>query len=773
MPTQTGVLSAVHKGLDRLENACAAFPFRLAIFCVLALVLTWPLLGTAGAMNLFRDAQVLDAYEHHAVLAVRRFGQLPLWDPYYCGGMYSIGSAQSRHVSPTFLLSVIFGHDRAAPLIALAMIVIGLEGAWRYAVSRGASALGALLAAPVFAASGVFATAPQLGWINFFGFELMPWAAFGVRRGLRERLAAGAFVAISLAWIVGFGGTYAGPLVALLCVYETLEAIAEQYRNPRALPGLLGRAALFASLALALSLLRLLPITESLLAAPRVIGDRPGISWTLAYEALTGELGFRGNEISSLKGFFQIGAWVIPAVIAGLFGLRAIPVALLGAAAMWTATGYAAGWSPFVALRGLPLFSTLRYPERYLIIVALAACALAALGITHAQRLARRHLAGLPLLIALALLLGWNFKTLAASHHVTADHRTLSAPPEQLDREFHQARGNRWLAAHYAYMSRGSLSCWEAWPVPQSPLLRGDLPNEEYLADASAGSVRRVSWSPNRIDLDVDLQRAARVRINQNWHGGWRASVGTVVNEDGLLTLDLPAGHHQVRLRFVPRSTIAGGLGSVAALAAIAWIAWRWRKRGDIPRGTSDMRQLAIAAAAPWVLCTLAWSAIPEKSSPYGSVRGPLGNLVVADELPAGAQPLDARFANGAVLRAARLEKPKVRRGELATIELIWERTDGIPKSAAVFVHVTGPGFAFNLDHRDLSSTLPLSRLPKGKLGRDVFTWQVPPQLEPGGYEIRTGLWNAGSDERRVPVTDAGQAPVLDNAIRAMTLEVE
>jgi len=697
---------------------------------------------------------------------------LPLWDPYYCGGIYSVGSPQTRHFSPTFLLSLLFGHDRATAVIVFAMFIVGLEGAFRYARSRGASAVGALLAAPVFASSGIFATAPLLGWINFYGFQLMPWAAFGVRESLRSRFAAGLLTVASMAWVVGFGGTYAGPLIALLCAFEALEAAVVNIRRPRAIARVLAVAALWGGLAIAGCSVRLLPIAETLLAAPRVIADRPGWTWDSIWISLTGELAFRGSEVSSLSGYFQIGAFMLPALLAGIFAWRAIPLLLIGGLAGWCATGYAAGWSPFIALRALPLFSTLRYPERYLVIVALAACALAALGITHVERLTRRHLAALPLLLALCALLAFNFRVMVRNHHTVALHRTLAAPPRTIDRDFHQARGNRWLAAHYAPMSRGSLSCWDAWPVPQSPLLRGDLTAEEYLVDSQAGRVQRTYWSPNRIDLDVTLERPARLRINQNWHGGWRASTGTVVSDDGLLAVDLPAGAHHVRLRFLPRSAIAGLLGSIAAFAAAAWIARRWRERYQTPSGVRQSGIVLGAAVVPWLVTGLAWLSIPEVSIPYGAVRGPMGQAIMLNEAPADSVPLDVRFADGLVLRAAGVDKPEARPGDEISIELFWERTGKVHESTAIFMHAVGLAGAFNLDHGQVSGTLSLSKLPRGRLARDVFTWKIPADARPGRMVIHTGLMRRSPAGGRIGVVDAGRAVVEDNGVQAISFEL-
>src|ERR1700729_2261265 len=138
-------------------------PLRLGAFAVLGLAATWPLLSTAASLNAFRDAHVLAHYESAAAEALRRFHQMPLWDPYYCGGMYLLGTPQARFVSPTFLFTLVFGESHGAALTAFAMLIVGLEGTFRYARSRRASSGGAVLAAPVFALSGVFALAPQFG----------------------------------------------------------------------------------------------------------------------------------------------------------------------------------------------------------------------------------------------------------------------------------------------------------------------------------------------------------------------------------------------------------------------------------------------------------------------------------------------------------------------------------------------------------------------------------------------------------------------------------
>ena len=208
-------------------------PLRLALFGALALAATWPLLSSAALLNEFRDAQVLGHYESAAREAILRWHQAPLWDPYYCGGMYLLGTPQARFVSPTFLFTLLFGEQRGEALTAFAMMVVGMEGTFRYVRDRGATRFGALLAAPLFAMSGIFAVSPELGWIGFFGFELLPWMALGVRRSLARERWAIVLTAVAAAWCVGFGGTYAAPLAALWCAFEVAEFAVRHGRGDR------------------------------------------------------------------------------------------------------------------------------------------------------------------------------------------------------------------------------------------------------------------------------------------------------------------------------------------------------------------------------------------------------------------------------------------------------------------------------------------------------------------------------------------------------------
>jgi hypothetical protein len=740
-------------------------PLRLALFASLAMSAAWTLLSTAGSLNEFRDAHVLAHYEVAAREAVTRWHQAPLWDPYYCGGMYMLGTPQARFVSPTFLLTLLFGETRGEALTAFAMLIVGLEGTYRYTRDRGATRFGALLAAPVFALGGIFATSPALGWVNFFGYELLPWMALGLRHALRGERAGVVLLAVAAAWCVGFGGTYAAPMAVVWCALEAIEhVVTRARRQPLRVAAGLGVAAAAGALAVGLAAVRLWPIGETMQAAPRIIGGTPSNS---ASQLL--QMFFLPIRADSDDGEFYVGFFVLPAVLLGLLRRRSVGLAIGGCLWIWLAAGYALSPSLFAGLRELPLYTTLRYPERFLVPLGLVSATLAARGVSlaeayartpraHASVRRRRVSVAVFALASIALVVGVG--PLVAQHALHARNRSLTAPPEAREPApaFHQARGNRWALDYYEPMQRGSLSCWEAYPVPESALLQGDLTNEERVVEPGAGTVTERRWTPDAIDLDVSLSRAATVSINQNWHPGWRANVGEVRSERGLLTLALPAGDHAVSLRFEPRSALGGGLASLVAAAALGLLAWRARRAPRI-RGLRDGCTLALLALAPLVPAVAVAKAVPQKTFTQPA-QTPDGRPIVADDLDEGAVRIGARFTDGVVLEAATLSDPDPRPGSDLTLELDWRRGATLDDPGiGVFVHIEpSSGTSLNGDHVLLSGVLDLENAPPDKVLRDVLPLYVPDDAKGKTWKVWVGLWRVRRGGSRVPLADGGHA---------------
>ncbi len=749
---------ALSRPLRAAHRAASLTGVRLALFAALALVACWRPLSQAGGMNDFRDSHLLHSYEDAGTRTVTGYGEVPLWNPWACGGQYALGSPQTRVASPTLLLSAVMGARRAEPVVLWAFLVLGMEGFFRYARRRVGATVAALGAAPLFGLSGFTAMSSSLGWLNFAGFLLLPWLLWGTREAARGRVAGAAAVAAGFGVMLGFGSSYPVPMSALFVALEAGRALYASPRRGRALWAL-GATALFTLSACAF---RLWPLVETMRSAPRVMAGTPGNSLE--------ELGRMLFQPPSAGGFTDPGNFfIVPVALAlipaaALAWRRALYPGVLAALGLWLAAGYSAKPSLFAGLRLLPIFGTLRYPERFLVPAGLFLAELAALGL--AVLLVRGWRSPLPrwrwaaVAACAAVGVGWGVQV-QGFVNLTRWARTVPVP-EDVEQPFAQARGNRWAQGYFLALNRGSIACGEAWPVPMSGRLRGDLPQEEYLEEPAAGSARRVEWTPNRVEVDVEAARAAVLLVNQNWHPGWKASVGEVVSRDGLLGVSLPPGQHRVVLRFLPRSGLGGAAVSALAWAGLAFLAWRRRTLGPVAVGV---------AAVPLV----AWAVLavtPGEPVARPVHINPEGSRMEVASPPPEARPVGVRFDVPVELVAAEVSPAPDAEG-LVRMALYWRVTGPVPRSVGIFVHLPGPEGSKrkHADHEVVGGTFFFSDAPRHTVLRDAF-WVSTKDYEAGAWQVLVGLWHAGGDNSRVGARDAGGKQLPEDRVSVGTFTV-
>jgi len=741
---------------DLAGNAWA----RAALFVTLAAIAKIVWLWNAGAMDDYRDAQYFTLFEDSARLTIAEHHQFPFWNPYYCGGVSALGTPSARFTSPTIVLTLLFGTLRANPLIAILLCVIGLEGMYRYARAQGAGTLGALACAPVFALCGFFPRSGAFDWVNFFGFELLPWAALGLRRAFQEDSQKHAVLAgVAVGFMTCFGGTYAAPYTLLVGLWELAEAVWMHRRDPKRLGRIATAGAIAALLAAGIACVRLWPIAETLASSPRVVGT------TEANPPLTVVQYLFGSRIP-FRGDFLVGALVLPFAVAAALERRGMWLLTSACFYLWLASGYAATPSGFALLRNVPPYTMLRSPERFLVLFALAYAVLAARGFSRFEALARKknwkrkHVV---MTIALALVCIDDGVLVDNDWSWQRGRTLMAAPVREEKREFAQARGDRWLAAYYPGLDRGTLSCFDDYPIPQSAALRGDLPHDEFLADSSAGTVERRAWSPNAITLHVDVTRDARVIVNQNWHPGWKSDVGTVVSDHDRLAIDVPAGSHDVVVRFAPRSGVYGLWTSLFALAACVVIVRARRV------ATNRWSALGVAIA-PLTVAGAALAFVHEPKRPEQKLTLQNGEPIAQTDPPQGAQRVDAEIEGGITLEATRIVTHPTSDGPMLDFELDWKLAGPPPPGLGIFVHFEpDKGDSVNVDHVDLATIAPFEALPLHMTLRDVLPGIA---IESGkSYKIYVGVWRARRNGTRLKVLSPGKVTVDQDRLLVATLK--
>jgi hypothetical protein len=583
---------------------------RWTLWLAVAVWFLWPWVQNPYQIGTAHDAAY---FHHHAIAAWRswsQYGQLPAWNPWFCGGIPGLGNLQESSVSPSVLLPIALGLHAGTSLALVLWFAVGMEGAWRYARRWGATRLSAVVAAVVFALSGRFATLFFDGQPAFVGFQLTPWVLLGFEAGMASAWAAvGGGVAMALVFLEG--GAVATPLLGVLMLWlvplHVIGRLLPWPRWRRAEPlswdwrwrtawQPLRALAVIGAVAVGLSALRLGAVVESLVRWPRQWHGESRYDWTQVWEMLTAartDGGYDGPGTAYVGAVvFAVGAWALvrqPRRGWALASMLGLAVAL--------AMGEQHPWAPWSLTIRLPVLHNLRCSFRTLFFAALWVGVLAAVALGTLQRdlhaalrwlLTRgRHAAPLaawrvvvPWLLAggvVALAVPVVLRPPALFNRDRSRIGGFEPAPRWATQPFRQSLGNRWEAAIWPAVGLGSLACFEEQPFATSAALRADLAAEEYLVEAHAGAVQRLQWTPHRISLAVNLRQPATLRINQNFHRAWRASRGTVVNDQGLLAVRLPAGNYAVHV--VHRDPLVWGGAVVSLATALALCVVGWRRR--------------------------------------------------------------------------------------------------------------------------------------------------------------------------------------------------
>jgi hypothetical protein len=521
-------------------------------------------------------------------------GQLPLWNPYYCGGAPHIGSPQSGTLSPFTLLILLFGTPVGFRLGYTLGLLAALLCMRAYARTLGLAEVASTVAGAGFAMCGAFAQ--HLGgghwvWIPFAFYPLMLRSLHLVLAGRWEHVVWSALLLTFtiFQWPV-YPFVYALVVLPLYALFLGLQNGARDLRRLR--DALLAAGAMIA-LALVMAAIRLLPVAEHVRAHPRVVKD---VDYTWPWELFETyawrhtERGFGNHqyvfpEYSNYIGFIGLGLMFCGAFLVVKRRRELLPI-LAGVVTFCLFQLGNLVPLPWWLLKKLPVYDHLRVPSRFTIIAGLFMCILIGVAVDEwgAPALARWRSAGRRgrAVSVFVLVLAAGFLVDAASFNRLQWDQTFRGAPYTEPRapDFHQAPGNRGRMYVYPAANQGSLNCFEETPIEISPLLRANLPADEYLQEPDAGTVRRVHWSPNRIDLDVELCRPATVIVNQNFGPGWRVTGGTIANQGGLLAVRVAQGHHGVTFRYLPRSVVIGATVSLlGALGAALFVLTVRRRR--------------------------------------------------------------------------------------------------------------------------------------------------------------------------------------------------
>lgn len=548
---------------------------------VFALVFSWPMLGHLATPGTMSDWDMLIGIKWVSYETIVKFHQIPLWDPYRCGGLPMLGNPQSQIISPFFPLTLLYGPFLGTHLQMILSLAVAWSGGYVLARVIGIRPLGAVAAATVFPASSWFYLTLGIG--HTWGLEATyaPWgyAAAWVaseRHAYRYAALGGAAFAMMFLGSGPDGMVYSGLGLALLMLGL---AMVRKSWWPLFMLVVLG---LFA---VGFAAIKLVPAFLVLLAHPRLTGDLEVNDARLLLIMLFSpdQTLFRG--LSNGWGFWECGAYIgifaIPAVLGLMQGRRAAPWIIAGVILLLLARGDAQPFALWPLLHKLPMFDSVRLPSRFLVPFTLVVGMLAGYGIDW---LAERWTNwGATIGLAVAVLATVNC-LLAGPPDLEAvlQYPAQPAAPAPVFHQIAHGPGNNSMLIP-AMENTGVVDCYDytQWNTNVKALNQAGYRGEVYLP--GPGSVGLERWTPNALTYSVSVPAAGEVIVNQNYDRWWRvvAGSGAVVNENGLIGVRVPPGTQKITIAYRDYSAL---IGTLVTLATIGCAIALWRRERSVSR---------------------------------------------------------------------------------------------------------------------------------------------------------------------------------------------
>jgi|GEM_PF-1972236 len=569
--------------LDARASAWSAGRERrvVALLALVALAflapLLWKLQAVGGELD-WRYFQMLWEVDRKSVM---EFGQFPLWNPYYCGGNAQLGNPQSQFFSLATPVSLLLGAAVGIKAHIFIHYLLGFYGAWRLARAHQLQPLGALGAALVFGLSGFFAMRAGGGHSAFLPFFFLPWAAFFYDVGKRH-LAGAVGLGLTLALQLMEGGMYpfslTGGMLAFLAVFDLWTAAQSRRAVVRTAVG----ALLVMLVAAAVKLVVVLEFTSEF---PRQVPVKDSLNLSRVLSMFIGRQMGRQCEgcVYVWPEYINYVGPVVLAVFLGSLGrladLRWRRAYVVAACATLLLIGDHGPWAPYVLLHNMPPYDSLRVPGRWAIVVVLQMALLFGAFLDAAPRWLQQRARLQPsrALVLVGTLLGAVALDMALQNGKLWSPGFQEVPPAVNPEPFHQVRGNATTAFLDVRRNVGNVDCYENVQIPTSKALW--VGKTEQVRVDGAGDARLVAFSPNAWTVEANLPGPGVVLLNQNHHRLWRVvdGPGTVVNRNGLLAVELPAGASRVTVRYAPTAFWLLLLLSLAGWGA--GVTWLWRTR--------------------------------------------------------------------------------------------------------------------------------------------------------------------------------------------------
>jgi hypothetical protein len=559
---------------------------------ILSLIYYYPILHSGNNLGI-QDWDQNFAWTEATRVSLLDYHQLPLWNPYKCGGSVQFANPQIAVISLQTVLALLFGTIRGIKLSIFIHGIIGFIGFFFLARQYKLSFIGSLLSSLLFSFSGITASFLSTGMVVFTSFAYSPFILYFFNKSFDQwkwGLLSGALFALSF-----YSGYHIALLLGIyLLVFTIFSSITSRSFTPFKeflIVFITSAVLILPKLILSIQLIRIFP---------HPMAEISGYTLHDFFYFLLSQKQNLFNEMNVQKLYFAIDenslyVGILPIVffllsfISNKSGIKNHAPLLLSLVVMiWFMLGNILPPSLYALIKQLPVFSSFRVAQRFRFDFIIPFALLAGLGLDNGVRLLKGY--HLPLLMAVFCLVivyvnltvfsSTNFlsKTLIINNleaQLTPGYtfiQTDKSLPDftvqkmiQLPEQFSDSNIFGPWSLEYLKIKEdeGVIQCYDSITSTINAVGFADkeYQGEYYLSAPAEGvKIQNILWSPNRLSFKitgVEKGLDDTLVINQNYFPGWMVMADNqackrAISYNGLLAARLDSQSGNITFEFNP-----------------------------------------------------------------------------------------------------------------------------------------------------------------------------------------------------------------------------
>ena len=565
----------------------------LIIFTIISLIVLFPIFTNISYLG------TADWDQHFFYNAVPRktiltYHQIPLWNPYYCGGNVLLAHPESAFLSPFFIFILLFGTVIGLKLQILFHMILGMFGMFLLSKQMKLKSISCYIPAFIFMLSSWFIMHILVGHTLYLTMAYLPFIFLFYLKSL-NKLKYVILSALFLAIMFLGGGTYPFAFsILFLAVFSFFNSIKN--KSIKSIKNIL----IIIIITLLLGAVKFMPSYFFIKENAYSINDKQPVSIKTFLDGLLsrdqgiresrtfysefiyphreysqGELREIRLKIKTKWSWHEYSAYIgvisFILFILSLFLLIKKEWDLILAAFIFIILYFGHKAFLYSVLNMFPIFKSLHGSSRLTIIIIFCIALLAGKAFSFFEKKKFRYRNYVLIFIVLLVLIDLITVIFPYSNAMFFRKPDIIIPSENF---YHAFLEDRYSDQYVNFLeNKGSINCYERLHLPfaiSPKYYLNNTPYEKYRGEIyllkNKGITKLSYFSPNKIKVEVDLKQNDILVINQNYFKGWKAKGKEVISYNGLIATEATPYDKEVVFYYLPKGFIFGFIISIISL---------------------------------------------------------------------------------------------------------------------------------------------------------------------------------------------------------------